>query len=98
MSHDVQINRVARRFEIVTDGGTAVLTFKILDSVLWLIHTEVPEALRGQHLGEDLARFALEYARSRGMPVRPYCRFVAAYIERHPEYRDLVEEGWEGSD
>jgi hypothetical protein len=35
-------------------------------------------------------RSALDAARSRGLQVTPMCPFVRAYIEHHPEYRDLV--------
>ena len=35
--------------------------------------------------GEALPRPARE-----GLKVVPRCEFVAAYVERHPEYRDLL--------
>ena len=53
-------------------------------------HTEVPPALEGRGVGSRLARDALDDARRRGLAVIPRCPFVAAYIRRHPEYRDLV--------
>jgi uncharacterized protein len=37
-----------------------------------------------------LARFALDDARSRGLQVRPVCTFVRSWLERHPDYSDLV--------
>jgi predicted GNAT family acetyltransferase len=35
-------------------------------------------------------RDTLDAARAEGLKVVPHCEFVAAYIERHPEYRDLL--------
>jgi predicted GNAT family acetyltransferase len=53
-------------------------------------HTEVDQAFTGRGLGGRLADFALRETRSEGLAVVPVCSFIAAYIERHPEYQDLV--------
>ena len=37
-----------------------------------------------------LIRAALDAARERGMGVLPHCPFVRSFIERHPEYLELV--------
>ena len=55
-------------------------------------HTEVPPALEGRGVASALARAALDDARRKGLAVIPRCPFVAAFIRRHPEYRDLVPE------
>ena len=55
-----------------------------------LLHTEVPEALSGQGVGSKLVRGVLDALRAEGAKVVPRCEFVAAYVERHPEYRDMV--------
>ena len=44
----------------------------------------------GRGVGGELVRSALDYARSKDLKVVPACEYVAAYIERHPEYADLV--------
>ncbi|MEM9528385.1 MAG: N-acetyltransferase, partial [Bacteroidota bacterium] len=31
-----------------------------------------------------------QYAKDNGLKVLPYCPFVAAYLERHPEWNDIV--------
>jgi len=55
-----------------------------------LDHTETPVAARGRGIASQLTRGVLEEARSRGLKVVPRCPFVAAYIDRHPDFRDLV--------
>ena len=55
-----------------------------------LLHTEVPDALSGQGIGSKLVRATLEAFRREGVKVVPRCEFVAAYVARHPEYRDLL--------
>ena len=78
------------RFEIHTEDGTALLTYLRDGDEIDMMHTEVPESLEGQGYGAALAEAALGYARQEGKKVRPSCPFVAAYIERHPAYADLV--------
>ena len=73
------------------DEDVAFLTFRIKGSIVSMVHTEVPEALRGQGLGEALTRAALDDARRRGMTVKPYCPFVSKYIESHPRTATLVD-------
>ena len=79
-----------RRFTADLDGKTAYITYRELDSHrLELDHTYVPREFRGGGIASQLTVRALEYARERGCRVVPSCPFVAAYIERHPEYREL---------
>jgi len=78
------------RFQIHTDAGTALLTYLRHGDEIEMMHTEVPEALEGRGYGAALAEAALDYARQQGSKVRPSCPFVAAYIQRHPAYQDLV--------
>jgi len=80
----------ARRFAADVGGKTAYITYRELDpSLLDLDHTYVPREARGGGIASQLTVHALEYARERGYRVVPSCPFVAAYIERHPEYREL---------
>jgi predicted GNAT family acetyltransferase len=85
------IDRTADRFEIRDGEDVAILTFRIKGSAMSILHTEVPSSLRGQGLGEALAEAALDDVGKRGMTVKPYCPFVARYIEHHPEYRALID-------
>lgn len=78
------------RFEIERDGHTAFLEYVLSGNVLQLLHTEVPDALQGKGIASELAKSALEWARQNGKKVDVICEFVAGYVKRHPEYRDLV--------
>ncbi|KGH44725.1 acetyltransferase [Modestobacter caceresii] len=53
-------------------------------------HTEVDSDAEHSGLGSTLVRAALDDVRSKGGTVVPMCSFVRGWIERHPEYRDLV--------
>ena len=54
-------------------------------------HTEVFDAYEGKGVGSALARGALDDVRARGGRLVALCPFIAAYLERHPEYADLVD-------
>ncbi len=79
------------RFEARMDEGTGVLTYELRPGSIVFVHTVVPEALEGRGVGGALARAGLDYAREQGLGVVPQCPFVKAWIERHPDYADLVE-------
>ena|SRR5687768_5963387 len=87
----LEIKRTPDRFEVRVGDQVAFLTFRVKGSVMSVTHTEVAASLRGQGLGEALARAALDDARARGMTVKPYCPFVAGYIESHSEYGALLD-------
>ena len=79
------------RFEIRADGHTAELTYNLRGGTITFTHTGVPPALEGQGLGSKLAKAGLEYARANGLKVQSLCWFVNGYIQRHPEYNNLLE-------
>ncbi|MFN8573306.1 MAG: GNAT family N-acetyltransferase [Gemmatimonadaceae bacterium] len=91
-SFDVRDNPDASQFEVTVDGHLAVSQYRLGDGRIVFTHTEVPAELSGRGVGSALARAALDQARERGLRVEPRCPFVARYIERHPEYADLVHE------
>ena len=78
------------RFEIEQDGHTAFLEYNLAGNILQLIHTEVPPALEGKGIASELAKSALDWAREHGAKVDVLCSFVTEYLEKHPEYADLV--------
>lgn len=53
-------------------------------------HTEVLPAAEGHGVGSTLARHVLDQARSDGLTVVPHCPFIRGWIDRHPDYADLV--------
>ena len=57
-------------------------------------HTEVPIELEGKGLASLIVRSALIYARAQKLKVMPLCPFTAGFILKHPEYQDLVLEGY----
>jgi uncharacterized protein len=72
-------------------GRTGSLSeYSLSGNVLELIHTEVPENLRGMGLASSLAETALRWAREKNLKVDIICPSVQEYVAKHPEYSDLV--------
>lgn len=80
------------RYEIHIDGVLAGFEdYRIDDGAITLIHTEVFQRFEGQGLAGHLVGVVLDEARSRGLRVRPRCRYVRSYLASHPEYSDLID-------
>jgi uncharacterized protein len=78
------------RFELERDGQVAYLEYNLTGKVLQLIHTEVPDSLRGQGIASELAQSALAWARDRDLKVDVVCPSVAAYLKKHPDFSGLL--------
>jgi predicted GNAT family acetyltransferase len=63
------------------------------DAALPVVHNT---AAKRFEIGLDgrIVRTALDYARAQKLKVMPLCPFTAGLIHRHPEYQDLVVEGY----
>jgi hypothetical protein len=86
-------NEQQRRFELVIDGHVAKAEYRRDgDDTLVFHHTLVPDALRGQGLAGKVVKAGLDYARKHNLKVVPMCSYVATYIERHPEYQQLLSQ------
>lgn len=81
----------AGRYEVTLDGRPAGFAqYRLKDRRVIFTHTEVDSAFEGHGVGSTLARYALDDVRERGLQAVPLCPFIAAYIEQHPEYQDLM--------
>src|SRR5262245_36484537 len=67
--------------------------YKVQDGLVVLTHTEVDPAFEGHGVGSMLVRAALDDVREQGRRAVPVCPFVRGWIDRHPDYEDLVKPG-----
>ena len=77
-------NREASRFEMSVDGQVAFMQYERRPGMIVLMHTEVPELLRGRGIAGILTKSVLEAAKAEGIRVIAKCPFVRAYLEKHP--------------
>jgi uncharacterized protein len=81
-----------QRYEAVVDGTVAgFAVYRDYRGVRVFTHTEVLPAFEGRGVGTALARGALDQVRASGLTVVAQCPFIRSYIERQPEYADLVD-------
>jgi uncharacterized protein len=80
------------RFEL-RDGDDVVgwIDYRPGGASLIFAHTEVDGDRSGEGLGSVLVGGALEQLRADGRTVIPLCPFTAAFLQRHPEFADVVD-------
>jgi uncharacterized protein len=90
MTDTVRDDSARQRYELEVGGELAFIDYVRDGDKVIMTHAEVPPALRGGGIGSELVKGALALVRERGEKVVPLCTFVAHYIRRHPEARDLL--------
>jgi predicted GNAT family acetyltransferase len=83
-------NPAAHQYEARVEGHLARLVYDLRGDTIYLTHAETHPSISGRGIGSRIVQAALDDARARRLRVVPRCPFVRAYVERHPEYRDLV--------
>ncbi|VXC81340.1 GNAT family N-acetyltransferase [Sphingomonas sp. 8AM] len=83
-------HRSEQEFTLAVGDRRAVAAYQLEGNTIVFTHTVVPPEIEGRGVGTKLIRGALDIVRDRGWKVVPQCPFVRAYIEKHPEMRDLL--------
>ncbi|MGL9617495.1 GNAT family N-acetyltransferase [Bradyrhizobium sp. U531] len=83
-------NRAHHRFELEIEGHLATEHYRLDGDVITFEHTDVPKELGGKGVGSKLVQGALDQVRSAGLKLVPQCSFVKAWIDKHPDYADLL--------
>jgi predicted GNAT family acetyltransferase len=92
MATDVRDAPDRTRYEASVEGELAGFAeYRDVEGARVFVHTEVFDAFEGKGVGSSLARGALDDVRAHGRRLVALCPFIAAYIERHAEYADLVD-------
>ena len=91
---DVQTrdNPDRQRYEAyLGDSLAGFADYTLEEGRITFTHTEVGDEFGGQGVGSALARGALDDVRARGgRTVVARCEFIAGWIDKHPEYADLL--------
>ncbi len=87
VSDNTELSRVEAHSDGVLAGYAA---YRDREGARVFTHTEVEPAFEGQGVGSALARSALDQARADGVGVVPSCPFIRGWIDKHPDYADLV--------
>lgn len=92
MTTEVRDNTETSWFEILVDGDVAGRAeYRRGDGgEITFTHTVIDPGHEGQGLGGKLARGALDAVRASGGTVVAKCEFIAGWIDKHPDYQDLL--------
>ena len=91
MATELRNNLQRSRYELAIDDELiGIADYHVEGEVVVFPHTEIDRFRRGQGLGAQLVRYALDDVRSANRRVEPRCWFVAEFIADNPEYADLV--------
>lgn len=92
-------NPELQRFEIALDpeGTVGFALYRDRDGAeagaqRIFFHTEVDEAYGGRGLGTILVRGAIDATRAAGRRVVPVCPLFAAYVGKHDDVADIVDQ------
>ena len=73
------------QFSVSVEGATAKLEYAVDGDRLLLLHTEVPEAFRGQGVGGQLVEASLVRARADHLAIVPWCPYARRWLKEHPD-------------
>lgn len=87
---DVEVvkNTDTQRFEMEVEGHVAFIKYLQEGRSITLVHTEVPEELGGRGIGKLLVAKTLKLIKEEDLSMHALCPFVAAYVKRHPNWRE----------
>lgn len=89
---EVRPNPDENRYEAWLDGERAGFAeYQLGHGTIVFTHTEVDDRFEGRGVGSALARGALDDVRAAGeRRVVALCPFIKGYIDKHPDYQDLL--------
>jgi predicted GNAT family acetyltransferase len=79
-------------FYIEDDGEwVAELTyFRSGQDVITVDHTEVDESLRGEGVGQQLVKAAVDFARENNLRIKPACPYFRGVVDTTPEFKEVL--------
>ena len=78
--YELKNNKALGRYEFDLDGATAVVDYEECGPARFCV----------QGIASQLTVAVLEDLKRQGLKVVPLCRFMARYILRHPEWKQMV--------
>ncbi len=90
MSMEVKNDEKAGKFHATVEGREAKIEYEKSGDVYDLLHTFVPEELRGHGVAEQLVTAALEQIQRQGARFLPTCPYIQSFVKNHPQYQEAV--------
>jgi len=86
MNHSFLHHPDASQFTLDWSGHIAFVDYEIKNNTWYLLHAEVPAALRGQGEGQVLVEKTYAYLREHSIQSVAVCTYIQALIKRNSEW------------
>jgi uncharacterized protein len=84
-------NTDQRRYDLyVGEARAGFADYHSQPGLITIMDTQIEPAFEGQGIGSEFIRGVLDDIRRQDAKVLPVCPFVRSFLQRHPEYGDLV--------
>ena len=89
----VTVDKQPDKFTIAVDGkaGQGLTAYEDHENQRVFPHTEVDDTYEGRGLATIVIGEALARTKAEGLRIVPMCPTVAAFVEKHSEYADIVD-------
>jgi predicted GNAT family acetyltransferase len=94
MEVKIKENKEKKRFEAEVENKLALIEYIRAEDKMYLTHTEVPSELEGKGIASSMAKQVLQQIKDEDLKLVPLCPFIASYVKRHPEWKEILAEGY----
>lgn len=94
MEFKIRENIEKKRFETEVENKIALIEYIRAEDKMYLTHTEVPKELEGKGIASSMAKQVLQQIKDENLKLVPLCPFIASYIRRHPEWKEILAKGY----
>lgn len=96
MEYEIRHNPDEYRFEAISNLEiVGVVNYYKENNIINVTHTGVKREYEGLGIAGALTKAILSYITKNNLKVNPLCSYTKTYIDRHPEYNNLLHEGYE---
>ncbi len=91
-------NEAKKRFEIEVSQHFAFINYGEMGDQIALVHTEVEPELAGTGAASAIVEKTLNWLEQNHKTLLPFCPYVFAYIQKHPEWKRIVDKRFKAYD
>ncbi|MEZ4881337.1 MAG: GNAT family N-acetyltransferase [Flavobacteriaceae bacterium] len=91
-------NETKKRFEIEINGHFAFINYGEMGNQIALVHTEAEPELAGTGAASAVVEKTLSWIEQNNKTLLPFCPYVFAYIQKHPDWKRIVDKRFKAYD
>ena len=79
-----------QQFRLKVQGETCFVNYRMNNNLMYLTHSEVPHALRGQGAGKELVEKTFEFIEAHDIKAVAVCSYIRAVAMRSPKWSQII--------